>query len=85
MPFFINKTSEDSILCLENNKNKDMELLVNFVQTQSWFGIFTAVVTLASAIAAATPTPAPGTAIAKLYAVIDFLALNFGKAKDKGE
>jgi|GEM_PF-645701 hypothetical protein len=85
MPFFINKASEDSILCLENNKNKDMELLVNFVQTQSWFGIFTAVVTLASAIAAATPTPAPGTAIAKLYAVIDFLALNFGKAKDKGE
>jgi hypothetical protein len=84
MPFFINKASEDSILCLENNKNKDMELLVNFVQTQSWFGIFTAVVTLASAIAAATPTPAPGTAIAKLYAVIDFLALNFGKAKDKG-
>lgn len=83
MPFFINKASEDSILCLENNKNKDMELLVNFVQTQSWFGIFTAVVTLASAIAAATPTPAPGTAIAKLYAVIDFLALNFGKAKDK--
>jgi uncharacterized membrane protein len=62
-----------------------MELLVNFVQTQSWFGIFTAVVTLASAIAAATPTPTPGTAIAKLYAVIDFFALNFGKAKDKGE
>lgn len=61
-----------------------MELLVNFVQTQSWFGIFTAVVALASAIAAATPTPAPGTALSKLYAVIDFLALNFGKAKDKG-
>lgn len=62
-----------------------MELLVNFVQTQSWFGIFTAVVALASAIAAATPTPAPGTVLAKAYAVIDFLALNFGKAKDKGE
>jgi len=62
-----------------------MDLLVNFVQTQSWFGIFTAVVTLASAIAAATPTPAPGTTFAKFYAIIDFLALNFGKAKDKGE
>ena len=62
-----------------------MELLVNFVQTQSWFGIFTAVVALASAIAAATPTPAPGTVLSKVYAVIDFLALNFGKAKDKGE
>ena len=62
-----------------------MELLVNFVQTQSWFGIVTAVIALASAIAAATPTPAPGTTLAKLYAVIDFLALNFGKAKHKGE
>lgn len=62
-----------------------MELLVNLVQTQSWFGIFTAVVALASAIAAATPTPAAGTPLAKLYAVIDFLALNFGKAKDTGK
>lgn len=62
-----------------------MELLINFVQTQSWFGIVTAVIALASAIAAATPTPAPGTTLAKLYAVIDFLALNIGKAKDKGE
>jgi hypothetical protein len=62
-----------------------MELLVNFVQTQSWFGIFTAVVALASAIAAATPTPATGTPLAKLYAIIDFLALNFGKAKDTGK
>jgi hypothetical protein len=62
-----------------------MDLLVNFVQTQSWFGIFTAAVTLASAIAAATPTPKAGSVLAKAYALIDFLALNFGKAKDKGE
>lgn len=62
-----------------------MELLVNFVQTQSWFGIFTAVVALASAIAAATPTPKAGSVLAKAYALIDFLALNFGKAKDKGK
>jgi hypothetical protein len=84
MPFFINTTSDTDILCLTLN-NKKMDLLVNFVQTQSWFSIFTAVVTLASAIAAATPTPKAGTPLAKLYAVIDFLALNFGKAKDKGE
>ena len=62
-----------------------MDLLVNFIQTQSWFGIFTAAVTLASAIAAATPTPKAGSVLAKAYALIDFLALNFGKAKDKGE
>lgn len=62
-----------------------MELLINFVQTQSWFSIVTAVIALASAIAAATPTPAPGTPLAKAYAIIDFLALNIGKAKDKGE
>jgi hypothetical protein len=62
-----------------------MDLLVNFVQTQSWFGIFTAAVTLASAIAAATPTPKAGSVLAKAYALIDFLALNFGKAKDKGK
>lgn len=61
-----------------------MELLINFAQTQSWFGIVTAVIALASAIAAATPTPAPGTPLAKAYAIIDFLALNIGKAKDKG-
>ena len=62
-----------------------MDLLVNFVQTQSWFGIFTAAVTLASAIASATPTPKAGSVLAKAYALIDFLALNFGKAKDKGK
>ena len=32
-----------------------------------------------------TPTPTPGTFLAKLYALIDFAALNIGKAKDKGE
>lgn len=61
-----------------------METILLFVQSQPWFGVVAAVVALASAIAAATPTPKPGTTLAKVYAIIDFLALNIGKAKDKG-
>lgn len=62
-----------------------MEQLIQILQSQQWFTILTAVVTLASAIAAITPTPAPGTFLAKLYALIDFAALNIGKAKDKSQ
>jgi len=62
-----------------------METLIEFIQTNQYFGIITAVIALSSAIAAATPTPAEGTILSKVYAVIDFLALNIGKAKDKGE
>jgi len=62
-----------------------MDTLLNLISGQSWFGIVTAVIALASAIAAVTPTPAAGSALGKLYAVIDFLALNVGKAKDTGK
>jgi hypothetical protein len=61
-----------------------METLITLFKDQSWFTIVVAAVTLASAIAAATPTPTPGTFLAKLYSIIDLLALNIGKAKDKG-
>lgn len=60
-----------------------METLIQFIQSNQWVSIVTAVVTLASAIAAATPTPKAGTFLAGVYKVIDLLALNFGKAKDK--
>jgi hypothetical protein len=62
-----------------------MDTVLEFVETQSWFGIVTAVIALASAIAAVTPTPASGSTLAKVYSIIDFLALNIGKAKNKGE
>lgn len=62
-----------------------MDIVFGFLETQSWFGIVTAVIALASAIAAVTPTPEPGTFLSKVYAVIDFLALNIGKAKDNGK
>ena len=43
----------------------------------------TAIIAIASLVAAVTPTPQWDKLLAKLYKVIDFLALNIGKAKDK--
>ena len=43
----------------------------------------TAVVAACSAIAALTPTPIDDGWVRKLYKVIDFLALNIGRAKQK--
>ena len=43
----------------------------------------TAVVAAASAIAALTPTPKDDTWAGKLHKIVDWLALNVGKAKDK--
>ena len=42
-----------------------------------------AIVAAASAVAALTPTPKDDALAAKAYKVIDWLALNVGKAKDK--
>ena len=47
------------------------------------FGVVTAVIAAASAIAALTPTPKDDTLIGKAYKIIDWLALNIFKAKDK--
>lgn len=44
--------------------------------------ILTGIVTTASAVAAVTPTPQGGLG-KSLYGVIDMLALNVGRAKDK--
>ncbi len=43
----------------------------------------TSIIAIASFVAAITPTPQGDKLLAKLYKVIDFLALNIGKAKDK--
>ena len=45
--------------------------------------ILTGIVSLASAIAALTPTPKDDGIVKKVYGVVDMLALNVGKAKDK--
>ena len=54
-----------------------MEIIVNAI---SWITI---VVTVASLVAASTPTPKDDVWIGKLYKFIDLLALNIGKAKEK--
>jgi len=47
------------------------------------FGVVTAIIAAASAIAALTPTPKDDTFIGKAYKIVDWLALNVLKAKDK--
>ena len=47
-------------------------------------GYVTMIVTVASLVAASTPTPKDDVWIGKLYKFIDIIALNFGKAKDTG-
>jgi hypothetical protein len=61
-----------------------MDTILQLIQDNPWFGVVTAFIAFASAIAAATPTPKKGGFLAKVYAVIDWAALNIGKAKDKG-
>lgn len=47
------------------------------------FNVMTAIVALASTIAAVTPTPKDDALIAQAYKIIDVLAINIGMAKDK--
>jgi hypothetical protein len=61
------------------------QLIIPVLQANPYFGVFTAVVTLASAVVAVTPTPKKGSKLGLAYKFIDILALNVGKAKDKGE
>ena len=54
-----------------------METLMSLVQ---WI---TTIVTVASIVAASTPTPKDDEWIGKLYKLIDLLAVNIGKAKEQ--
>lgn len=47
------------------------------------FGVVTTIIAAASAIAALTPTPKDDTIVGKVYKLVDWLALNVFKAKDK--
>ena len=54
-----------------------MDIIMNLVQ---WI---TTIVTVASIVAASTPTPKDDEWIGKLYKLIDLLAVNIGKAKQQ--
>jgi hypothetical protein len=60
-----------------------METLIQYIQQYPWFNVVTAAIALASAVAAVTPTPKAGSTLAKVYTIVDFVALNIGKAKNK--
>ena len=59
------------------------QLVVEIIRQYPWFGVVVSVISFSSAIAAITPTPKEGSFLAKAYKIIDILALNVGKAKDK--
>ncbi len=63
-----------------------MEVVMNWVSAhhEVLFSIATALVTVASLVASLTPTPKDDTVVGKLYKIVDFLAINVGKAKDTG-
>jgi|TARA_R110002012_G_scaffold63313_2_gene166678 uncharacterized membrane protein len=62
-----------------------MDTILQLFQDNPWFGVVAAAIAFASAITAATPTPKKGSFWSKVYAVVDWAALNIGKSKDKGE
>ena len=66
-----------------NSVNTSMDIILQLVQDNPWFGVVTAGIAFASAIAAATPTPKEGSLWSKIYSLIDWAALNIGKAKQK--
>jgi len=53
-------------------------------QVEGFLAVLGTVVTAASALAAATPTPPPGTRAARLYRYLEIAALLVGRAKETG-
>ena len=62
-----------------------MNTLISLIEQNPWFGVLTAFIAFASAVSAATPTPKKGSIWSKVYSIIDWAALNIGKAKQKSE
>ena len=62
-----------------------MKEIISYIVTNldSLLLVLTSIVAAASAVAALTPTPKDDSFVAKAYKVLDWVALNIGKAKDK--
>ncbi len=61
------------------------DIILNLLEGQDWWVWVAAAISAASAFTAATPTPKADSTWGKVYKVIDFLALNVLRAKDKSE
>ena len=61
--------------------NTFMDMILEFISDKPWFGLIAAIIAAAAAFCAATPTPKEGSWVSKIYKVVEFLALNIGKAK----
>ena len=64
-----------------------MEQIIQFVNEnkEQLLIVLGSLVATASAICALTPTPKKGTLLSKLYKLIEWAALNIGKAKQTGD
>ena len=60
------------------------DLIANIVNNlDSIVAVVTSIVAVASGVTALTPTPKDDKVVSKVYKVVEWLALNVGKAKDK--
>lgn len=62
-----------------------MKELISYVvgNIDTILATITAIVAAASSVAALTPTPKDDALFGKVYKIVDWLALNVGKAKEK--
>ena len=62
-----------------------MKELISYVvgNIDTILATITAIVAAASSVAALTPTPKDDDLFGKIYKIVDWLALNVGKAKEK--
>ena len=62
-----------------------MKELISYVvgNIDTILATITAIVAAASSVAALTPTPKDDALFGKIYKIVDWLALNVGKAKEK--
>ena len=58
--------------------------MLSFIQSiNEWIAVIRSIVMGASLICALTPTPKDDAIVGKIYRILDWCALNVGKAKEK--